>query len=182
MEDKKILLLLLNKPDEGLHELQMKYSAIASAVIGRILLKRQEDIEECIADTFIRIWKNAANIKIQNDTMKGYVICAARSIAIDRYRKIKKELGNKTVDEFIADDAILEQTVEDNINIGTVENLIHELPPPDKEIFLRRYFLCESIKEIANKLNMGEKAVESRLFRGRKKLKEQLIERGIKAK
>ena len=57
MNDNKIYELLLKDADKGLHELIKKYSSYVKAIVSRILINRQEDIEECIADTFISIWK-----------------------------------------------------------------------------------------------------------------------------
>ncbi|MEG2769210.1 MAG: RNA polymerase sigma factor [Oscillospiraceae bacterium] len=181
MEDEKILLLLRNNPETGLWELGKKYTALATAVIGRILVGRSQDIEECVADTFIRIWKNANEVVTQNESIKGYVICAARSIAIDRYRKLKKEQGNMELEDYMPDDKNLADTVEGSAGVAAIQREIMALPQPDREIFLRRYFLYQSIKEISAVMNIGEKAVESRLFRGRKKLKIQMEESGVLA-
>ncbi|MNP80395.1 RNA polymerase factor sigma-70 [compost metagenome] len=39
-----------------------------------------------------------------------------------------------------------------------------------KEIFLRRFFMDEAIKDIAEKLEISVSAVSNRILRGRKKL------------
>lgn len=179
MDDKLILSLLDSSPETGLWELTRKYAALCGAVIGRILPGRAEDIEECVSDTFVRVWKNHKSITLQNNSIKGYIICAARSIAIDRYRKLKKEAAVMPLQDFMPDDNILHEAAEHKDNLQTIKSVICEMPQPDREIFLRRYFLYQPIKEIAEFLNMGDKAVESRLFRARKKLKTALEERGV---
>ena len=47
---------------------------------------------------------------------------------------------------------------------------------PDKEIFIRRYYLLESSREIGQSLGMEENAVNVRLSRGRAKLKQQFLQ------
>lgn len=179
MDDELILSLLNSSPETGLWELTRKYAGICGAVIGRILPGRNEDIEECVSDTFVRVWKNRESITLQNGSIKGYIICAARSIAIDRYRKLKREHADLPLQDFIPDKNILHENAEGKDNLQTIKATICEMPQPDKEIFLRRYFLYQSVKEIAAFLNMGDKAVESRLFRARKKLKATLEEKGV---
>ena len=55
--------------------------------------------------------------------------------------------------------------------------LLTELPEPDREIFLRRYYYLESCREIGQRLNMQEHTVTVRLSRGREKLRKQFLER-----
>ncbi len=179
MEDEKILHLLQTDTEQGFLELSKKYSALAYTIISRILIYKNQDIEECVADTFIRIWKNSSQINIQANGIKGYVVCTARTIAIDRYRKLKKEMGNVPVEEYMPDDTNIADQIECDTSVNKIYDVIKEFKEPDKTIFLRRYFYAEPIKSIANAMKMGEKAVESRLFRGRKKLKEKLIMKGV---
>jgi len=45
---------------------------------------------------------------------------------------------------------------------------------PDKEIFLRFYYYCQSISVIAEKMGMNQSTVKTRLKRGREKLRQHL--------
>ena len=51
--------------------------------------------------------------------------------------------------------------------------------PPDREIFLRRYYLYEKVNDIATRLNLSAKVVEHKLARGRQRLREKLMKRGV---
>ncbi|MDO5602664.1 MAG: sigma factor-like helix-turn-helix DNA-binding protein, partial [Oscillospiraceae bacterium] len=90
------------------------------------------------------------------------------------YRKLRREYNLVAADELLADSEDFTETVESLQGVADIRAMVEGMGHPDREIFLRRYFLCQSIKEISHFLNMGEKAVESRLFRGRQKLKTQL--------
>ena len=56
--------------------------------------------------------------------------------------------------------------------------LVAALEPPDREIFLRKYYLMQSGKEIAAALHISVATVNTRLSRGRDRLRRQLQERG----
>ena len=60
-----------------------------------------------------------------------------------------------------------------------LRDVIDGLPPPDREIFIYRYFLELPVKEIAVQLHLTSKQVENKLYRGKLALRNQLQERGI---
>ena len=57
--------------------------------------------------------------------------------------------------------------------------LVAAMDPPDREIFLRKYYLLQSSKEIAAALGMAENTVNTRLSRGRERLRRQLQQKGV---
>ena len=61
-----------------------------------------------------------------------------------------------------------------------VRRAVDSLPPQDREIFLRRYYYAQSVKEVAAAVGMGEAAVKTRLHRGRNKLKELLTKEELR--
>ena len=56
---------------------------------------------------------------------------------------------------------------------------ISNLKEPDREIIVRYYFFYEKVKDIADKLNINESTVKTKLFRSRDKLKNMIMERGF---
>ena len=63
------------------------------------------------------------------------------------------------------------------VAVENIAELVAALPQPDREIFLRRYYLLETSRSIAAVLGMSEHAVNVRLSRGRAKLKQQYLAR-----
>ena len=59
--------------------------------------------------------------------------------------------------------------------LATLERSVRELPPDERELVERKYFGREAVREIADDLQVSEKAVESRLGRVRQKLKNDLL-------
>ncbi len=184
MDDRDLLQLLRTQPEDGLWQLTQKYGALIRAVVGRILPGDPQDAEECAADTLVRIWNDRDTLQLQGDTLRGFVIWAARNMAIDRYRRLRREKqmtadGDDELMSLLPAPGSTAGQAEQSEAISRTQDIIRAMPPPDDEIFLRRFFLCESVPQIAKRLNMNIKAVESRLQRGKKKLRESLTKEGV---
>lgn len=84
MDDRKICKLLKTVPEQGLYELISKYDAYVRSITRRVLVNCNQDIEECVADTFIVIWKRKESIDTDLGSIKGLLACIARNTAINR--------------------------------------------------------------------------------------------------
>jgi RNA polymerase sigma-70 factor (ECF subfamily) len=180
LEDREILLLLRSSPSDGLHEAVRKYRSYAAAIIERVLRGRDQDVEECLEDAFVAVWKTAESGK-EIRSLKGCLAFAARNTAISRYKKLRRE---QTVDISALElpseeDVILD--FENRINSETVQQMVLSMDEPDREIFVRKYFLMEPVREIARRTLLDEIQIKNRLYRGRQKLRRQLLEREVTA-
>ena len=59
------------------------------------------------------------------------------------------------------------------------ERFLRGLPAAERRLFLRRYWGCESLRELAAANGWSESKVKSMLFRTRKKLRDYLIKEGF---
>ncbi len=178
MEDKTLLDMLRRSPSEGLREAIRQYGGLVSLVVSRVLPGLPQDVEECVADTFASIWKNLGQLD-DSVNLKGYLLCTARNIAINRYNQLKRRQSVPF--------ELLELASEDNVELSAIEGetmeelqrLITGLDEPDREIIIRKYFLFESLAIIGGRLGLGAEQVKKRLYRCRQNLKTALEERGI---
>ncbi len=168
MEDEKILTLLNKDAEKGIESAIGAYGGAVKAVVVRVLYKNREDAEECIADTFLSLWKNRR--KLKNVNLRAWLIVTGRNTAIDRYRKLKRNTDVE-IDENIAADSHREDDKE-------ISEIMDALPYPDKEIFIRKYYFLETSAEIALATGLTESDVNTRLSRGRKKIKINLTREG----
>jgi len=180
MNDRQLLKLLRADPADGINEAICTYSGLLTAVAMRIL-KDHHEVEECVADTFISMWKNIHTLS-KADNLKAYLLCMVRNNAIDRYRRLKKQnmISIDSLDgfEIVADDDV-ELLIVKNEFMATLQKIIMKLPEQNRDIFMRKYFLFESIREIAENLNLTEVQVKDRLYRARKQLRDKLKKKGI---
>ena len=56
---------------------------------------------------------------------------------------------------------------------------IDALPPEDRVLFIRYYYLGQTVEEISAVTGQNPSTLRVRLHRGRKKLKQFLLERGV---
>lgn len=181
MNDEKLVKLLKQKPSKGLTCAIEIYSPLVKTVVTRVLgYENQQDIEECISDVFVELWKSIDKFDPNKGILKNYIISIARFRSINMYnRKIIKVELLPLEDNDLQLNLDLDKEVSININKEIIKEAIYSLPHPDKEIFIRRYYLFESVKEIAAYLNLKNKAVENKLYRCKEKLKTELLNKGI---
>lgn len=181
LNDDKIIKLLKQNPSKGLSCAIDTYGALVKTIAVRIIgYENQRDIEECVSDVFVELWKSIDNYDENKGILKNYIISIARFVSINAFkRKLNKEQLIPLEENELEFELDLENEVFKTINKDIIKETLNSLPQPDRDIFIRRYYLYESIKEIASSLNLNDKAVENKLYRGKDKLKTSLINNGI---
>ena len=61
MEDEKIIALFFQRSEMALEQVRKKYGGLCAAVAGRILSDAR-DIEECVTDTWLRMWRSIPSV------------------------------------------------------------------------------------------------------------------------
>lgn len=133
-----------------------------------------------ILKQFLELWKSIDKFDGRKGNLKNYIISIARHVGINVYNRkiIKHELIPLEEDdlEFELD---LTNEVSKTINKNIIKETLESLPQPDRDIFIRRYYLFESVKEIAASLELPPKTVENKLYRGKDNIRTALINKGI---
>ena len=173
LSDEELIPRLLNKEQEAYLYLMDTYNKLLWVIVGGILGKvgTTQDIEECISDVFIQLWKNPQAFNPQKGTLKAYLAVIAKSRALNIYKKLAK-VKIIELDEAIqsTDDDLFDYIVEKDMSQELYE-AIKTLVEPNKEIIIRRYFFDEKPKKIAESISMSIKEVENRLYQSKIKLR-----------
>lgn len=150
-----------------------KYNSLVYTVVASVIGHRhKQDIEECITDVYVSLWQSGHD-SAQED-ISNLVITVARRRAIDKLRSMKRFVAQE-LDEEIAAAGLLDDEVLANLNSEIIRRALISLPAPDGEIFTRRYYYCQSIKEIAQAMEVKPKFIENRLYQSKKAIREKLI-------
>ena len=181
IKDETLLDLLKTKPEQGLALALQEYGALVKRVIITIMPQiDNRDLEECISDVYLRFYQSYDRFDNgSGSSVKAYLCGIARHVAIDRARRLKKiEFLPLTAQEIGLEPDLVQGLTRLEL-AQTVREAVLNLEHPDREIFVLWYFFNQKVAEIANTLSLDEKAVENRLYRGKKRLKSELLRKGV---
>lgn len=176
MKDRDLTRLLQRDPDAGLQAAMQAYAPLVKAVLPR----DPRDVEECMADTFVALWRHAAELERASTPLRPWLIVTARNKGIDRYHTLCRHAALSLDDELgqtLGELAEFDRATTDAAD--WVGALVAAMDPPDREIFLRKYYLLQTSREIAAALHMTEGTINTRLSRGRERLRRQLAQKGV---
>lgn len=180
MKDQDLIRLLQKDPDSGLQAALREYGPLIKAVLVRILPRDPRDVEECMADVLVALWRSAARLEQGATPLRPWLLVTARNCGIDRYHSLRRHAAlslDEELGQTLGELAEFDRAASDAADL--VGALVAAMDPPDREIFLRKYYLMEPGREIAAALGMSEGAVNTRLSRGRERLRRQLQQRGV---
>lgn len=164
--------------EQKLTDIIKKYSPFVYTIVSGIIGKeKKSDIEEVCADVFAAFWF-AGKYDTSDDGIRALLVTIARHHAINRAKQLRRHVWEE-LDEEIADAGFTDDEVHEKIRAEIIRDAIDSLTPPDNEIFVRRYYYCQSVKEIAKALGVKPKYVENRLYYTKSKLRKELEKRGI---
>ena len=183
MEDQKIVELFFVRSEDALAEVSAKYGGLIRKIAMNVL-NNSADAEECTNDTYMALWESIP--PQQPQSMIGYICRLARNISVNRFRyntaekrSSSYEVALEEVDQFLAGSETVEDAMAEKELTAVIEDFLLNLPKVDRVLFVSRYYLSESYKDIAEKTGLSEKNVSVRLTRTRSKLKDHLRKRGI---
>ncbi len=183
MQDNEILALYFRRDETAIRETQLKYGAYCFQIAGRIL-KNRLDCEECLSDTWNRVWSTIP--PLEPDSLRLYLAAIVRNLAFSRYRaQCAEKRGGTEVEaaldelaECIPAPGSPEETVMADELGQTINEFLGTLTARERTIFLRRYYFMESAREISGRCSLRESNVLTILSRTRKKLKQYLRQEG----
>ena len=163
---------LQRQKEDALEFVVDKYLPIVKGVVFKVLSPLGNDglIEECINDIFLSIWNNSKKFTGNSTDFRKWICAIAKFKAIDYYRMVNKkmEISSENMDMNV------EKSVEDELifreDKSELINLINLLEPPDREIFIMKFFLGLKTEEIASRLGLTKSTIDNRIYRGKKKL------------
>lgn len=184
-DDESLISLLFARDESALSRLAEKYHTLLLSITRRILPDAR-DVEECVNDTYIRIW-NAIPPE-HPVSLPAYLSRVARNLALERYTyNSAAKRSSALTDAFEELEEFMLPSCPDNVVEAVNEKIFHDfinsfLKSQTKEariFFLRRYWYGESIEEISSSCHVSKEKVKSSLFRTRNRLRSALEKEGI---
>ncbi len=184
MKDIDIIKLYFERSEKAIKETDCKYGSYCLCIADNILYNKQ-DSEECVNDTYLKTWSSIPPGKPSN--LRTYLGKITRNLAINRYNMYSAEKRGGTTMPIILSELEgcipssfrVEDALDEKLLVELIEDFLKTQSETKRSIFLRRYWYCQSISDIANDFYMSESKVTSILYRQRLKLKEHLEKEGI---
>ena len=176
MNDEELVQKLIRGDQNAFLYMIDTYSKLLWVVAGGVLgsIGTTQDIEECISDVYVQVWKNPQAFNSQKGSLKTFLAVIAKSKALDRYRKLSKSKTVKLDEAISVTDGDLLDYIVDKEMCQELFTAIASLIEPNKEIVMRRYFFEEKPAYIAKVISLPVKEVENRLYQSKQKLRKKL--------
>lgn len=133
--------------------------------------------EDAVHQAFLRVIDHLEQVDVKNEQKtKGFLVTITQHIAIDSYRRQKRE-------HTAYDEEQMEIPVPDLAEIHTDAELIIQtilrLPSDDSIVLRLKYVHGYQGREIAQLLGISEEAVRKRISRAKKRLAKRLEDEGV---
>lgn len=175
MQEAELLKKLRQKRPQALEKVIDQYGAYVATVIGNVLgvAGSMEDAEELASDVFFALWEHGE--QVTEGKLKPWLAAVARNRAKDLLRKRRTTLPMEedmlSIPTGTPEEQALVEERKQELFIA-----VESMGEPDREIFLRFYYLFQTMEEISLRLGMPLGTIKTKLHRGRKRLKDILEE------
>jgi RNA polymerase sigma-70 factor (ECF subfamily) len=184
MKDIDIVKLYFERSEIAIGETIEKYGKYLFSIAKNILSNNQ-DSEECVSDTYMKAWNSIPPQVPQN--LSTYLGRITRNNAINRYNlySANKRGGNgfdaifSELELCIPSDFSVDYVMDEKLLVELIDDFLNSVSDLKRNVFIRRYWYCESISKIAEDFSVSESKVTSILYRMRIKLREKLEKEGI---
>jgi RNA polymerase sigma-70 factor (ECF subfamily) len=168
------------------------------AYFTRVILEgvgTPQDAEECTNDLFVAVWQEIDSFDPTRGSLRTWLTMRAKYIALDRRRQIQRRQAMVTsldggqrdnapegqargVEAQVAQltGASMEGLLEQRERREELRQALERLPELDRFLVYMRYFRLSSMEEIAQKTGLTRHAIDTRLWRARKALRDALGE------
>jgi RNA polymerase sigma-70 factor (ECF subfamily) len=180
-QESDVLLLkaIAARDEAALAQLYDRYDRILFGLLMRILNNREE-AEDVLQETFLQVWRKAADFDEDRGRPFTWLVTLARSRGIDRLRTLASrervaEAGAREVSDQISDAATDAFKSEQR---GLVSDALAKLPDEQKRPIMLAYFDGLTQSEIATRLGAPLGTVKTRMRTGMIRLRELLAGQG----
>jgi len=170
----KLILEHLKNSNQGVFEMVFKYYYSGLVIYADQIIKNIPVSEDIVQTVFLKLWENRTTLEIRS--FRAYFIQCVKHRCIDYLRNC--EVKNKFSHEMM--DFSKVEMQEDLWTLMELDELIQKaidkLPPRCREIFLMSRTENLKIAEIAEKLKLSARTVETQISKALKILRTELAE------
>jgi RNA polymerase sigma-70 factor (ECF subfamily) len=173
--EESLLINRLREGDKTSFELLFKHYYPGLVTYASNFIQDREEAEEIVQDFFVRLWINHRQVK-PSSSLKSYFFESIKNRALNFLRNIKikhhiiEDLIQKSESELIFnEDLFVVSELQQKI-----ENSINNLPNKCREVFFLSRFKNINNEDIARKMNISKRTVETHVSNAIKVLRVEL--------
>ena len=183
MEDQQIIDLYWARSEDAIVQTAAKYGRYCHTIAFNIL-KNDSDSEECVNDTYLKVWNIIPPRR--PSIFSALLAKITRNLALDRFKFLSagKRGGGQValaLDEL--SDCVPDRNPDDLFErkelVEVLNHFLSSLPPERRKVFMLRYWYLCSVKDIASELKLSESKVKMILLRERNHLRTLLDKEGV---
>lgn len=185
---------LMERNPRALEALIARYSREITYFVRVVLegIGTLQDAEECVNDLFIAVWEEIESFDTARGTLRTWLTMRAKYLALDRRRQIQRRQAIAGVNatqaaardheeerppaDVIAESQdqseSLDHLLERRERHAQLRRALEDLPELDRLLVYLRYFRLDPTEEIAARTGLTRRAIDTRLWRARKMLRE----------
>lgn len=166
--DRELVELLKNGGAEGLEALKVRYGPLIRYVVEPILPDGR-DAEECVSDVYMKVLDGAGSLDPERP-LRPWLTAVARNAAVSMARR--KKGAETPLEEELAAETTPEEELLRREREEELRRALGRLSPSDRRLIFRKYYYRQPTAQIAAELGTTERAVEGKLYRLKRKLRE----------
>ena len=182
MEDNKIVQRLWERDESAISAVSEKYGSYCNE-IARNITGNQQSADECVNDALLELWEAIPPNRPKH--LMSFIGKIVRNNALNMVKGMmaKKRGGGEyqlVLDELdeVASDYSVELTAERHEILNAITDFLNHISAKQRTVFVLRYWYCCDIADISQIVGVPETSVYSILRRVRKKLIDNLKNRG----
>ena len=169
MSGEELMEAIARREEPALAELMTRFGPLLQYVM-RPILPDEREREECLADVSLLIWEKADRFQPERGSLNAWLTVIARNTALNRARKAARP-EEPLREDLTADAGGPQEALERRERQEKLAAMLKNLSGTERQLVLRKYYYCQPTAQIAAELGLTERAVEGRLRRIRKRLK-----------
>lgn len=159
----ELIVLIRARDQKAFSYLYDHYSKALFGVINHIV-NNQEESEDVLQNTFLKIWNNFASYDEQKGRLYTWMLNIARNLAIDstrsKHEKIKNKIQETSDSVYHKNNLFAENNSHDSIGL---KNILDNLKDDQKEIIDLAYYEGYTQEEISKKLSLPLGTVKTKV-------------------
>jgi RNA polymerase sigma-70 factor (ECF subfamily) len=161
--------------EQLLRALYASHARPLMAYVQRLLGGDRQRAEDIMQETLLRAWEHAGELNVGQ--ARPWLFTVARRLVIDQGR----HRPSQPLDTSLAmvDDVSTSDELDAALDAFLVADALGALTPAHREVLVESFYAGRTTREIAQRLNIPNGTVRSRLFYALQALRLALLERGV---